>query len=119
MLSESEVVSTGIRTARKSERGNEKKGRGDTLPRPGLVEICYLLKLACAVTLLLIVRVQVFAVPEQALLQPRNVFPSGGVAVRVTTVPALYFAEQVLPQLMPATSLVIVPGLLRPTCSVN
>ena len=45
--------------------------------------------------------------------------PIGGVAVRVTAAPALYFAEYVLPQLMPARSLVTVPTLLRPIESVN
>ena len=42
-------------------------------------------------------------------LQPPKVEPEAGVAVRVTMVPLLKFAEQVLPQLMPAGELVTVP----------
>ena len=42
-------------------------------------------------------------------LQPAKVEPEAGVAVKVTTVPLLKFAEQMLPQLMPAGELVTVP----------
>ena len=40
-------------------------------------------------------------VPEQAPLQPANVEPAAGVAVRVRAVPAVTDCEQVAPQLMP------------------
>ena len=57
--------------------------------------------------------VAVFMVTEPVVqpvpLQPAKVEPDAGVAVRVTTVPLLKFAEQVLPQLMPAGELVTVP----------
>ena len=59
----------------------------------------YLLKIACTDVLLLIVTVQVGTVPAHAPLQPAKVVLEGGVAVKVITVPALNFAEQVLPQL--------------------
>jgi len=91
---------------------HRKDGRSLAILAVQIPQISYLLKFACAERLPFRVRVQVFAVPEHALLQPVNVFPSGGVAVSVTTVPALYFAEQVLPQLIPDTSLVTVPVLL-------
>ena len=55
------------------------------------------------------------AFPEQALPQPKNEAPVSGVSVRVTLVPAGKLAEQVfalLPQLMPAGVLVIVPPRL-------
>jgi hypothetical protein len=45
--------------------------------------------------------------------------PAGGVAVRTTAANELNFAEQLLPQLIPATSLVTEPALLRPTDGVN
>ncbi len=48
-------------------------------------------------------------VPEQAPPQPLKLEPAAGVWARVTTVPALKFALQVAPQLMPAGRLVIVP----------
>ena len=54
----------------------------------------YLPKLACAVTFALMVNTQTLVVPEQAFVQLTNVLPAGGVAVNVTTVPALNFAEQ-------------------------
>ena len=76
--------------------------------------LTYLLKFACTERFATIVTEQVNAVPEHDPVQFTNVLPAGGVAVRVTTVPELNFAEQVLPQLMPATSLVTVPVLLRP-----
>ena len=57
----------------------------------------------------LIVTVQV-AVPEQPPpLQPVNVAPAAGVAVSVTALPPLNDAEQVVPQLIPAGTLVTVP----------
>ena len=49
------------------------------------------------------------AVPVQAPLQPINVEPAVGVAVRVILVPAGKLAEQVEPQLIPAGSLVMFP----------
>ena len=42
-------------------------------------------------------------------LQPAKVEPVAGVALKVTRVPLLYNAEQVLPQLIPAGVLVTVP----------
>jgi len=48
-------------------------------------------------------------VPVQAPLQPENVEPVAGAAVRVTAVPLVNDAEQVLPQEMPAGVLVTVP----------
>jgi hypothetical protein len=48
-------------------------------------------------------------VPEQLPDQPAKDEPDAGVALRVTEVPLLKFAEQVLPQLMPAGELVTVP----------
>ena len=44
------------------------------------------------------VTAQVGAVPEQAPPQLANVLPAGGVAVKVTTVPSMNFAEQFPPQ---------------------
>jgi len=52
---------------------------------------------------------QVLAVPEHAPVHPANMEPAEGEAVRVTTVPLTKFAEQVLPQLMPAGLDVTVP----------
>jgi hypothetical protein len=42
-------------------------------------------------------------------LQPENVEPAAGVAVKVTAVPLVNPAEQVLPQEMPVGALVTVP----------
>src|SRR5207302_1723940 len=66
-------------------------------------------KLAVTDRAALMVTVQV--VPEAASqpLQPVNVDPVAGVAVRVTTVPLSKAAEQVAPQLIPAGSEVTVP----------
>jgi hypothetical protein len=52
---------------------------------------------------------------------PAKVDPAAGVAVKVTTVPLLKAAEQVLPQLMAAGELVTVPLPVpeRPTVSVK
>jgi len=50
------------------------------------------------------------AVPEQPPpLQPVNVEPAAGVAVKVRAVPLAYEAAQVVPQEMPAGALVTVP----------
>ena len=48
-------------------------------------------------------------VPEQAPDQPAKVEPEDVVAVNVTDVPDVKFAEQVVPQLIPAGELLIVP----------
>jgi hypothetical protein len=48
-------------------------------------------------------------VPVQPPLQPVKVEPAAGVAVSVIVVPAVYEAEQALPQLMPAGVLVMLP----------
>ena len=53
--------------------------------------------------------VQVVAVPVQAPDQPVKLEPAAGAAVSVTDVPLLKLAEQVLPQLIPAGLLVTVP----------
>ena len=68
-------------------------------------------KLNAAVTdvAALIVTVQLLAVPVQAPLQPVNAEPTAGAAVRVTAVPDVNEVEHVVPQLMPAGALVIVP----------
>ncbi len=60
-------------------------------------------------------------VPLQAPPQPLNTDPAAGVAARLTTVPELYGAEQVAPQLMPAGELVTVPDPVPsgPTVNVN
>ncbi len=50
-------------------------------------------------------------VPEQPPpLQPVNVEPAAGVAVKVTAVPLANAAEHVVPQAMPAGALAIVPA---------
>ena len=49
------------------------------------------------------------AVPVQAPLQPMKVEPDSAVAVKVILLPAGKLAEQVVPQLMPAGVLIIVP----------
>ena len=49
-------------------------------------------------------------VPVHAPPQPVNVEPATGVAVKFTTVPLLNDAEQLVPQLMPAGALVMVPA---------
>jgi hypothetical protein len=49
-------------------------------------------------------------VPLQAPLQPANVEPESGVAVRFTTVPLEKFSEQVEPQEIPEGELVTVPA---------
>jgi hypothetical protein len=56
-----------------------------------------------------IVTVQLLDVPEQAPLQPLNVEPLAGVALRVTAVPLAKLAEQVVPQLIPVGWLVTAP----------
>src|SRR5689334_14255964 len=59
-------------------------------------------KAAATDTLLSSVIAQVVALPAHAPLQPSNVEPASGAAVRITTVPRLKVAVQVLPQLMPS-----------------
>ena len=58
------------------------------------------LNVAVTVVAALTVTVQV-PVPEHAPLQPANVEPPAGVAVRVSAVPAVTDCEHVAPQLMP------------------
>ena len=79
----------------------------------------YFEKFACTLVSALIVTVQLAFVPLHAPLQPRKLWPAGGVAVTVTSVPAAYLAEQLLPQSMPAGELLMVPGLLRPADKVK
>ena len=66
------------------------------------------LKIAVTVVAAFIVTVQ-GPVPEHPPLHPTNVHPGKGVAVRVTTVPLSYDAEQVTPQLIPPGLDVTVP----------
>src|SRR5205807_7562204 len=72
------------------------------------VNVC---RVKVAVTDLAALMLTVQVVPEAASqpLQPVNVDPVAGVAVRVTTVPLSKAAEQVAPQLIPAGSEVTVP----------
>lgn len=56
-------------------------------------------------------------VPEHAPVQPLNVYPAFGVAVRVTEVPEVYEYEQVAPQEIPEGDDVIVP--LPPLVTVS
>ncbi len=58
-------------------------------------------------------------VPVQAPLQPVNTDPAAGVAARLTTVPELYWAEHVAPQLIPAGELVTVPVPVPPGVTVK
>jgi len=58
-------------------------------------------------------------VPLQAPLQPANVEPEAAAAVRVTEVPLLKFAVQVLGQLMPLGLLVTVPLPVPASVTVN
>jgi hypothetical protein len=79
------------------------------LPLPALARVkVKVLRLNVAVQVVL-----VFIVTEPLLQpvpdQPANVDPKAGVAVKVTAVPLLNVAEQVLPQLMLAGLLVTVP----------
>jgi hypothetical protein len=66
-----------------------------------------------------IVSVQVLAVPVQAPPQLRKLKPAPGVAVRVTCVPPVKEAEQVVPHETPAGELVIVPVPTLVTLSAN
>jgi len=66
------------------------------------------LKVAATFLAAFIVRTQV-PVPEQSPDQPAKVEPAAADAVNVTTVPELNAAEQVVPQSMPAGTLVTVP----------
>src|SRR5262245_22716620 len=75
---------------------------------PTLSVNCWTLKLAVTEAAAFIVTLHA-PVPEQAPLQPVNVEPPVGVAVRLTTVPLLYGSEQSAPQLMPAGLEVTVP----------
>jgi hypothetical protein len=57
----------------------------------------------------LTVTVHVLVPPQPPPLQPVNVAPAAGVAVRVTAVPVVKACEQVAPQEMPAGALVTLP----------
>ena len=81
------------------------------LPAPALARVSaklWRLKVAVTDCADVIVTTQE-AVPVHAPLQPAKVDPAAAVAVRVTEVPLLKLAEQVVPQLMPAGELVTVP----------
>ena len=78
------------------------------LPVPALARVrvkVLRLNVAVQVVLVFIVTEPLQPVPDQ----PAKVEPKAGVAVKVTAVPLLSVAEQVLPQLMPAGLLVTVP----------
>src|SRR5262245_32365614 len=62
-----------------------------------------------AATFSLEVMVKLQFVPEQAPLQPENVDPEAGEAVKTTTVPTAKFAVQELPQSIPEGLLETVP----------
>lgn len=65
--------------------------------------------LNAAVTFSFEVMVRLQFVPEQAPLQPENVDPEAGEAVKTTTVPTAKFAVQELPQSIPEGLLETVP----------
>ena len=69
---------------------------------------CSTLKVAVTVFAASIVTVQL-PVPVHAPVQPPNVELPSAVALRFTTVPALYASEQSAPQLIPAGEEVTVP----------
>jgi hypothetical protein len=81
-------------------------------------EIPATLNVAVAELFAVNVRLQV-PVPLQAPDHPLNVEPVAGVAVRVTAVPLLNPALQVVPQLMPVGLLVIVPAPKPALCTVS
>ena len=76
------------------------------------------LKLAVAVLAALIVTEQA-PVPVQAPLQPANVEPLAGVAVRPTIAPEEYEAVHVAPQLMPEGDEITVPVPVPARLTVN
>jgi len=82
-----------------------------------------LLNTACTEVSFAMFTTHVGAVPEQAPDQLTNCLPAGGVAVSVTAVPSVNFAEQFPGQSMalslPAGVPVTVPELLRPIERVN
>jgi hypothetical protein len=92
------------------------------VPVPALVTVSVwgvcVAKVATAVLAALMVSVQV-PVPEQSPLQPLNIMPLSGVAVRVTTVLVLKVVLQVAPQLMPAGDEVTVPVPVPDFCTVS
>ena len=68
----------------------------------GAVEVAAAARLNVAVTVVAAVTVRAQEpVPEQAPLQPANVEPAAGAAVRVNTVSRVTDSEQSAPQLMP------------------
>jgi hypothetical protein len=77
---------------------------------------CVVVNAAVTLLAVLMVRVQIVAVPEHAPLQPEKVEPDAGDAVSVTLVPEAYDSEQPVPQLMPVP--VTVPEPLLVTVSV-
>ena len=75
------------------------------------------MKVALTAFAALIVRVHVGEVPVHAPVQPGNVLPASGAAVRTTVDPASYVAAQERPQEMPAGEDVTVPPPERVTVS--
>ena len=71
--------------------------------------LCVELKFAVTVRAAPIVTLQMFPEVESQPVQPVKAEFTSAVAVRVTGVPSLYVAEQVVGQLMPAGELVTVP----------
>ena len=77
------------------------------------------MKVAVTLWFVLIVTLQVRAVPLHAPVQPANTtFLLDGLAVRVTLLPLLKLAEHSVPQLMPLGLLVTLPEPLFTTLRV-
>jgi hypothetical protein len=78
-----------------------------------------MLKVAVTVVFAFSVSEHVVPVPEHPPDHPVNVEPAAGEPVRVTTVPWLYVAVQLVPQLIPEGELVNVPKPLPTTLVVR
>ena len=92
------------------------------VPVPDLVTVnCTGMALKVAVTVFaaFMVTVQVVVVPVHAPVQPSKAEPAAGAAVNVTLAFWLKLAVQVVPQLMPAGLLVIVPAPVPALVTVN
>src|SRR3954469_8511181 len=91
-------------------------------PLPGLVtasRIVSSVSLAATLVAPVIVVVQVRPVPVQPPVQPSNLEPVAGVAVKVTAWPKLKPALHVAPQLIPAGTDVTVPAPLPGLVTVS
>ena len=92
--------------------------------RGSALRVANYLKFACTCVSLVIVTSHAGAIPEQDPVQLTKLRPGAGVAVSVTVVPCMNFAEQLPPQLIcvdrtPAGSPVTVPLPPWPIDSVN